>query len=156
MTFNVTGRQRIWRPPVCRKVPRSKRTLPALLEGILRRNRAATFLLIPFFAHLPDQIPSCKIFQLSIRSELRRFHLPDPLLLIPRFECASQAAVLCDRLASSENSPMDPLLLVPLAAHQWTPKSCAFYLCGPSFPHSFLIGTPTRAALTVLVGHARC
>jgi len=51
---------------------------------------------------------------------------------------------------------VDPLLLVPLLAVQRIPEAGVFYRCGPSFPHSFLIGTPTRAALAVLVGHARC
>ena len=88
----------------------------------------------PFFGHLPDQIPSCKIFQLSIRTTPRRSHLLDPLLLIPYFHSASETTQRLDHLLPAARSfSVDPLFLVPLAGQSTGSGGCSFLLADPVF-----------------------
>jgi len=112
---------------------------------MLRRNSADTFLEISLTGHLPDQIPSCKILQLSIRRELRRSHLLDPLLLIPHFHSARETTLHLDHCAPRRS----PFLLLH-ESFQWTHfysfflpgnqrklLKLLFFARGPSFPHPF-------------------
>ena len=116
--------------------------MPALLEGMLKRNRYKILRPIPYLGTPSDQVLSCKTFQLSYTDEPRQIFLLDPLLLIPRLPC--QAEVRLDTQGTAVVS-LDPLLLNPRASRRTEPGACAFHLGGPSFPHSSRVGSPAPA-----------
>ena len=116
--------------------------MPALLEGILKRNRYKILRPIPYLGTPPDQVLSCKTFQLSYTDEPRQSFLLDPLLLIPPLTCQAEVRLNTQGTAVVL---LDPLLLVPLASHPTEPGAGVFPLGGPSFPHSSRIGSPAPA-----------
>jgi len=116
--------------------------LPALLEGMLRRNRYKILRPIPYLGPPPDQSLSCKTFQLSYTDKSHRLFLLDPLLLIPRLTC--QAEVRLDTQGTAV-VVLDPLLLIPLDSRSTGPGAGAFHLGGPGFPHSYRVGSSAPA-----------
>ena len=119
------------------KVPQSKRTPPALLEGMLRRNCADTFLEIRLSATSRTKFPRAR--PCNSASGARRADLICWTHFCSSHISTAPAKLSCAGSPSSllhEKFSVDHFRSFLLPGSQRDSLRC-FFPCGPSFPHSF-------------------